>query len=96
MEAGAYGAVLGVALEFVLDVRDSAGGVALVQLQRAVALFAAELGVAVEDGVGDGLNFPERLVAAAGTHTAAFYFTLEELLGNCCNFGSHGFPSSCG
>ena len=89
VEAGADGAVLGVALQLVLDVRDGAGGVALVQLQRAVALLAAELGIAVEDGVGDGLDLPEGLIPAARTDAAAFHFALIELLGSDCNFGSH-------
>ena len=50
--------MLGVGLELVRDVRASAlGGGALVQLHFAVAMLAAKLGVAVEEGVGDGFTF---------------------------------------
>jgi hypothetical protein len=89
-EAGCGGAVLGVALELVLDVGDGAGGVALVELQGAVALFAAELGVAVQQGVGYGFYLPEGLIAPGGADATAFNFALKELLGNCNNFGGHG------
>jgi len=44
MEACADRAVFGVALQLMFDVRDRTRGVAFVKLQRAMALFAAELG----------------------------------------------------
>jgi hypothetical protein len=96
MEAGAGGAVLGVALQLVLDVRDGTGGVTLVQLQWAVAFLAAELGVAVEDGVGYGLDLPEWLIATAYADATAFHFALIKFLRSNCNFGSHSLPSWCG
>jgi hypothetical protein len=88
--ACADGAVLGVGLELVLDVGNGAGGVALVELERAVTLFAAELGVAVENSVGDGLHLPERFIAATCANAATFYFTLVKLLRRSDNFGGHG------
>jgi hypothetical protein len=95
VETGAGGAVLGVGLEFVLDVGYGAGGVALVELEGAVALFAAELGVAIEDGVGDGFDLPERLIAAGCANAATLYFTLVELLWDGDYFGGHGgFPGA--
>jgi hypothetical protein len=90
VEASAYGAVFGVGFELVLDVGDGAGGVALVEFQGAVALFAAELGVAIEDRIGDRLDLPERFIAATCANAATFYFTLVELLGRSDNFGGHG------
>jgi hypothetical protein len=90
VEAGADGAVLRVGFELVLDVGDGAGSVALVELEGAVALFAAELGVAVEDRVGYGLDLPERFIPATCADAATFYFTLVELLGRSNNFGGLG------
>ena len=89
VEAGADGAVLGVALQLMFNVRDGAGGVALVQLQGAVALLAAELGIAIEDSVGDCFYLPERLIPTADTDATAFHFALVKLLRSDCNFGSH-------
>jgi hypothetical protein len=75
-EEDAAGAVFGVGFEFVLDVGDGAGSeVALVELDGAVAVFATELGISVDEGVGDGFDFPEGFVAGAGgTDAAAFDF----------------------
>jgi hypothetical protein len=76
-EKEAAGAVLGVGLEFVLDVWNGAGSeVALVELDGAVAIFATELGVSVDEGFGDSFYFPEGLVTGTGgADAAAFDFT---------------------
>jgi hypothetical protein len=76
-EAGTQLAVLRVGLELVLKMRDGTCGVAAMQLEGAVAIFAAELGVAVEKGVNEGLHFPEGLIPATGSDAAAFYFAFE-------------------
>jgi hypothetical protein len=76
-EASAELAMLGVGLELVLKVRDSTGGVTAMELERAVAIFAAELGVAVEQGVGEGLYLPEGLIPSTGAYASAFYFALK-------------------
>jgi hypothetical protein len=91
-EADAGGAVLGVGLELVLDVRDGAGGVAAGDFERAVAVLAAELGVAVGERVGEGLDLPEGLIAvAAGAYAAAFDFALVKLFRNYDYLGGHVF-----
>lgn len=90
-EAGALLAVLGVDLQFVFEVGGCAGGVAAVELEGAVAVLAAELGVAIEEGVDEGFELPEGLVpGAGGAYAAAFYFALVELLWSCKDFGGHG------
>jgi hypothetical protein len=81
-EEEAAGAVLGVGLEFVLDVGDGAGSeVALVELDGAVA-------VSVDESFGDGFDLPEGFVArAGGANAAAFYFTFIQFFGNGDDFG---------
>jgi hypothetical protein len=65
-EEEAGGAVLGVALEFVGDVRRRCvGHVVAVDLDCAGAVGAAELGIVVGESLRDGLEFPEGFVAAA-------------------------------
>jgi hypothetical protein len=88
-EEEAAGAVLGVGLEFVLDVGDGAGSeVALVERDGAVAVFATELGVSVDESFGDGFDLPEGFVArAGGANAAAFYFTFIQFFGNGDDFG---------
>ena len=72
-------AVLGVGLELVGDVRRGrAGKVMAVQLDRAGAVGAAELGVVVDEGLGDGFELPEGLVATAGLEAAAFDLALVD------------------
>jgi hypothetical protein len=85
-EVHAFGAVLGVAFEFVFDVCGWAVfGAAFVELDGSAAALATELGVVVFEGFGDGLDLPERLVASGGTDSATLDFTLVELftLGYC-------------
>ena len=66
-EVEAGGAVLGVGLELVGDVRRGrVDDVAAVELDRAGAVGAAELGVEVNDRLGDRFELPEGLVASAG------------------------------
>ena len=89
-EACAGLAVLGVGLELVLDVRDGSGGMTAVKLEWAVAIFAAELGIAVDERVGEGFYLPERFIArTVGTDAAAFYFALVEFLRCNDDFGGH-------
>jgi hypothetical protein len=95
MKANADEAMLGVRLELVFDVRDGTGGMALVELEWTVTLLAAKLGVAIEDGIGNGLYFPERLIPTGGANTATFHFAFKQLLGNGHNFGCHGLLSTC-
>ena len=71
------GAVLGVALELVLDVRGWAVfGAALEQLDWSVATLAAKLSVVVFQRDVDGLHLPERFIATGRANAAALYFTL--------------------
>ncbi len=89
-EARAGLAVLGVGLELVLNVGDGTGSVAAVELERAVAVLAAELGIAVDEGLGEGLYLPEGFIAGAGgADAAAFDFALVELFRCYDNFGGH-------
>src|SRR5665213_3636956 len=90
-EADRIAAVLGVGLGLVRDVRPSAlGRGALVQLHFAVAVLAAELGVAVDERFGDGLYLPERFISAGGANTPALYFALVNLFFDYCCFACHG------
>jgi len=88
-EAGAGLAVLGVGFELVLDVGDGTGGVAAVELEGAVAVLAAELGVSVDEGIGEGLHLPEGFISAAGADATTFDFALVELLRWNDDFGGH-------
>jgi hypothetical protein len=56
-----------------------------VDLDRAGAVGAAELGVVVDEGFGDGLEFPEGFVSAADFEAAALDLTLVDFFG----FGGH-------
>jgi hypothetical protein len=86
-EEDAGGAVLGVALELVGDVgRRCAFDVMAVDLDGASAVGAAELGVGVDEGFGDGLELPEGFIATAYFEAAAFYLALVDFFG----FGGHG------
>jgi hypothetical protein len=89
----AAGAVLGVGLEFVLHVGDGTDGVAFVEAEGAVAVFATDLGVFIEHEIDDALDLPERLIAATGADAPTFHFTLEELFLRCSNFGGHSLLS---
>jgi hypothetical protein len=89
LEACAGLAVLGVGLEFVLDVGDGTSRVAAVQLQRSVAVLAAELGVAVDQGFGEGLYLPEGFISASGADAATFDFTFKDLFRGDDDFGGH-------
>jgi hypothetical protein len=97
MEAYAGDAVLGVRLDLVLDVGEHTGCVTAVELERAVAVLAAELGVAVEKSFGKRLYLPERLIAGAcGADAAAFDFALVKLFWRTDKFSGHGLLSCCG
>jgi len=75
-------AVFGVALEFVSDVgRRGSGCVVAVELDRAGTVGAAKLGVGVDEGFGDGLEFPEGLVSAAEFEATAFDLALVDFFG---------------
>jgi hypothetical protein len=79
-EVGAVGAVFGVGAVFVLDVRSgTASLVVLVKFDRAAAVFAAKLGIFVDEGFGDILDLPEGLVAPALSDAAPLDFTLVDL-----------------
>jgi hypothetical protein len=79
-EVGAVGAVFGVGAVFVLDVRSgTASLVVLVELDRAAAIFAAKLGVFVDEGVGDILDLPEGFVPSARPDATPLDFTLVDL-----------------
>ena len=70
---------------------DGTRGEAAGDLEGAVAVLAAELGLAVREGVGEGLQLPERLGASAvGSDAAAFYLTLVEFFNGDDFFGGHG------
>jgi len=72
-------AVLGVCLELVGDVRGRrSGDVMAVQLDRAGAVGAAELGVVVDEGFGDGFELPERLIPTTDLEAAAFDLALVD------------------
>ena len=87
---GAGGAVLGVGLEFVLEVGDGAiFSAALEELERAVTVLATELGIGVGESIGDGFDLPERFVTAGGTNSAALDLALLEVLA----FGCHDWTS---
>jgi hypothetical protein len=96
------GAVLGVALELVLDVRRRRIlSIAAEDLQRAAAALATKLRVIVNQGIGNHLYLPERLVTAGGLYTPTLYFTLIKLFAFDCHdlprylawYGAHGFDS---
>ena len=93
-EVEAGGAVLGVGLELVGDVRRGrVDDVAAVELDRAGAVGATELGVGVRDGFGDGLELPEGFIAAAGLEAASFDLALVDFFGFGCLGGA---PLRCG
>jgi len=78
-EVEAGGAVLGVGLELVGDVwRRRAGDVVAMQLDGAGAVGAAELGVVVDEGFGDGFELPERLIPTTDLEAAAFDLALVD------------------
>ena len=54
------------------------GDVMAVQLDRAGAIRAAELGVVVDEGFGDGFELPEGFVATACLEAAAFDLALVD------------------
>jgi hypothetical protein len=88
-EEDAGGAVFGVALELVGDVgRRRVGHVVAMDLDRAGAVGAAELGVGIDECLSDGLELPERLVATAGLEAAAFDLALVDFF----RFGGHDAP----
>jgi hypothetical protein len=63
----------------VLDVGSRAfWGAAFEDFDGATAVFAAELGVVIFEGDGDGLDLPEGLVAAGGADAKALHFALVE------------------
>jgi hypothetical protein len=85
-EQEAVGAVLGVGYGFMFDVGDGAFlAVAAEKLYFAVAVLAAKLGVVVDQCDGNGLYFPEGLVASAFFDSAAFDFTLVDLFAFDCH-----------
>jgi len=85
-EEEAGGAVLGVGLELVCDVRGRrAGDVMAVQLDGTGAVRAAELCVVVDEGFGYGLELPEGLISTASLEAAAFDLALVDFF----RFGGH-------
>jgi len=88
-EVEAGGAELGVGLELVGDVRRrSAGDVMAVQLDGSGAVRATELGVVVDEGLGDGFELPEGLVSTASLEATSFDLALVDFFG----FGGHDAP----
>src|SRR5216683_5182778 len=86
-EQEAVSAELRVGGGLVLDVgRGSGLVVAAKEFDLAEAILAAELGVAVGQGIGDSLDLPEWLVASAGFDAATFYFALVDLLAFDCHY----------
>src|SRR6266478_1427494 len=95
----ARGTVLGVALEFVLDVRGRPVlGAAFEDLHRAAAVHASKLSVVILECDRDGLYLPERLVTTSRADAAAFHFTLVKSFSFGCHSGPHLHDSveSCG
>jgi len=85
MNAG--GAVLGVGFQFVGDVgRGCVSNIAAMELDCASAIRAAEFRVGVGDGIEDGLQLPERLVAATRLKSPALCLALVDFFG----FNGHG------
>jgi hypothetical protein len=86
-EPDACGAILGVGLEFVRDVRRGCvHDVAAVELDRAGAVGAAKFGVRVGDGFDDRLELPEGFIAATQFDAAPLGLALIDLFG----FDGHG------
>src|ERR1700727_3898083 len=86
-EEQAAGAVLGVCCGLVFDIGHGADlAVASEQFDDAVAVFASELGVAVGQGDGHGLDLPEGLIASANLHATTFYFALIDLFAFDCHY----------
>jgi hypothetical protein len=80
------GAVLGIALELMRDVRRRrVGNMMAVEFHRAGAVGAAELGVIVDEGFGNGLELPERFIAAAELEAPALHLTLVDFFGFDCH-----------
>jgi hypothetical protein len=50
----------------------------LEEFDRSATALATKLGVVVVQGVGDGLDLPERLIASGGANTATLDFTFVE------------------
>src|SRR6266478_7918524 len=84
-EQQSVSAVLGICRRFMFDVGYGAClAVAAQQLHLAAAVFAAELGVVVDQGDGDWFYLPERLIASAFFHAASLYFALVNLFAFDC------------
>jgi len=96
-EVDARGAVFGIALELVLEVRrETLLGVSFEQLDSSAAVHAAKLGVVVFQSDGDGLDLPEGLVTASGTNATALHFTLVEFFPFGCHKHLDGHESAGG
>jgi hypothetical protein len=92
-EVDAGGAVLRVGLQFVLEMGDGAVlGAALEELERAVAVLAAELGVGIIEGIGDGFDLPEGLVTAGGTNPTTLDLALLEVFAFSCHKRPRSVP----
>src|ERR1700687_531862 len=77
----AVGAEPGVRGGLVCDVGRSPGfAVAAEEFDLAETVLAAELGIAVGQGLGNRLDLPEGLIATTGFNATAFYFALVDLL----------------
>src|SRR5260370_9206756 len=74
-------AVLGVSPLLMLRMRRRAAGfMSPEQLDRAVAVFAAELRIGIAERLGEVLHLPERLITSAYFAPAPLHFTLVDLL----------------
>src|ERR1700733_7773818 len=92
-EIHARGAVLGVALQLVLDMCGWAVlGAAFEELHRAAAVHAAELRVVVVQSLRDRLYLPERLVAAGSLNATTLHFALIKFF----TLGCHRSPRFAG
>jgi hypothetical protein len=92
-EVNSGGAILGVGLEFVLKVGDGAVfGAALEELERAVAVLAAKLGVGIVEGIGDGFELPEGFVTAGGTNPTTLDLALLKVFAFSCHERPRSVP----
>jgi hypothetical protein len=59
------------------------------QLQRAMAVLATELGIAINQRIGERLYLPERFISARSADAATFDFTFKKLFRGDNDFGGH-------
>jgi len=59
-----------------LDVRNIRRRGAVEELHAAMAIFAAEGGIAILNSFRNGFHLPEKFVSTGGAYSTALYFTL--------------------